>query len=250
MKALHLFILNIIFLTMPSLSFAGTFDIYDPTKATLSIEADNPDQVAGAVLGGAIGATPGLLLLGQVLACAGAGPIGMAICSSVIPYAVGLAAAGGAMGARAGYTANRSEHHVTYYYDDESSISEDIGITQSHVTTQSMSMYLTDPSDASTNVNSYLFFPGEDALIALFRNIKIFSNDDSDTNDKNVATINDSPLDNQHVKHHVQKNSMGSALPDPGNSKGDIDEYLFFPSEEVIIVPFRKLVGVFSKDSS
>jgi len=43
---------------------------------------------------------------------------------------------------------------------------------------------------------------------------------------------------------------MGSALPDPGNSKGDIDEYLFFPSEEVIIAPFKKLVGVFSKDSS
>ena len=172
------------------------------------------EDAKGAIMGGAIGASPGMAAIGMSLAACGAtGPFMVISCPLLLGISAGLTAAGGAAGAYVGYNAKTTNDYVA----------RDSGNTQSAT------------GSVSTIISGQAIGQPVKENKTVVRDMKPVV--DTDT------AVMVAMADEETIPEPV------SATTDPTANPDDINAYLFFKGEEKIFASIKKVAGIFNRES-
>ena len=220
-------LITIIFMSVPQMIFADGNDIYSQfnsavDKHSTDISNNNSEQVTSTAIGAAIGATPGALLLLQVLSCAAAGPIGAAVCAPFIAPAAALTAVGGVAGGAVGYNANPSGSYrkvnapVSVFDAVSDPASRDDSI---------------DEIDVDNSASNFESTPEKSNLQKTYA----------------VAT----PVSKYENPNPGPSTTVTSSIiPDTTDKTKSINAYNFFPGDEKLFKSLKSAVGFLSSDDS
>lgn len=172
------------------------------------------EDAKGAILGGAIGASPGMAAIGMSLAACGAtGPFMVISCPLMLGLSAGLTVAGGAAGAYVGYNAKATNDYVAQDTGDPQTIT---GSVSTVISSQAIGQPL---DENKTNVVG--IEPVADSESAV------------------MVALTDEGTNPEPV----------SAIADPTADPVDINAYLFFRGEEKIFASVKKIAGIFNREA-
>jgi len=172
------------------------------------------EDAKGAILGGTIGATPGMIALGLAAAGTCSNPFTIAVCPLALGLAVGLTATGGAAGAYLGYHAKTtSDYKAGDAGNQQATAVSESTLVANDTVVQSLEENETIQADVKTAAST-----ANAVTATLAAGEKTYS--------EPAAGITDTTLG-----------------PD------DINAYLFFKSEEKIFASIKKIAGIFNREA-
>ena len=171
------------------------------------------EDAKGAILGGTIGATPGMIALGLAAAGTCSNPFTIAVCPLALGLAAGLTATGAAAGATIGYHAKTTNDYVVQDSGNAQATTGSVStVISGQVIGQPLDAYNTKDADMQPVAET------ESAVMAAMA--------DTETSDEPAEVITN-PVDD----------------PD------DINAYLFFKGEEKIFASIKKIAGIFNREA-